>query len=280
MNKDPLVSIIIRTCERPSILRNALESVKNQTYNNIEVIIIEDGKNTSEEMINSNYSEISFKYFCTGMKKGRTIAGNLGLLNSSGTYLNFLDDDDILFPNHVEELVRELIRNDSKAVYSVAEEHQIRVLDKNPYQYKTLRKFIRYRYPYNKLLLFYMNYIPIQSIMFHRSLYDTCGGFDENLTVLEDWDLWVRYSTMCDFLFLDKITSVYFTPYKNKDKHTRDIEIKHAADKVIEKHKSYIVKMSVADINSEMDYILNVFNKKGIIFYMKKIRNYLLYKDI
>lgn len=53
---------------------------------------------------------------------------------------------------------------------------------------------IRYKQPFNRLLLYTFNYIPIQSIMFQKSLYEEYGGFDEKLDNLEDWDLWVRYS--------------------------------------------------------------------------------------
>ena len=276
MEEAPLVSIIVRTCGRPNILRNALESIRKQTYDNIEVILVEDGQNISESII-EEFPELDIHYCAMGKKCGRTKVGNKGLEMSRGRYLNFLDDDDILLPNHITTLVEYLIQNKVRVVYSVGEEQQI--LRHQDGTFQTKRKFIRYRYPFNRMLLFYMNYIPIQTIMFEQSLYEQYGGFDEDLEVLEDWDIWVRYATVCDFGFVDQVTSVYFTPFRNRVKKNRDVEMKVAEDRVREKHSSYTMNLSVAQVNRDMDYVVNVFNQKSYIFYLRKIRNWLLYRD-
>lgn len=276
MKNAPLVSIIIRTCGRPGILRNALESVQRQTYSNIEVILVEDGENVSESFLNE-FPDLDIHYHAMGRKCGRTAVGNQGLEMARGKYLNFLDDDDILLPKHISTLVEYLERTDLRAAYAVGEEHQI--LRQKDGSFKTKRKLIRYRYPFNRMLLFYMNYIPIQTILFERSLYEQCGGFDEELDILEDWDVWVRYATVCDFGFVDQVTSVYYTPFRNRTKKNRDVEMRAAEDRVKEKHNSYVMQLSVAQVNRDMDYVLNVFNQKNYIFYMRKIRNWLLYRD-
>ena len=60
----PLVSIIIRTCQRPQVLQRALKSVQEQTYKNVQVIVVEDGKNESEEFIKKNFKDLNLLY-CT-----------------------------------------------------------------------------------------------------------------------------------------------------------------------------------------------------------------------
>lgn len=267
------VSIIVRTCGRPQVLKKALESIRAQQYPNIEVIIIEDGPNVSGQYIDERFSDLNVQYFATGDKQGRCKVGNIGMEKATGKYLNFLDDDDYLLPNHVSTLVEQLEMSEYKAVYSIAEEHQV----KNT---RVRRKLIRYKQPYNKLLMCYMNYIPIQSIMFSKTLFEQFGGLDEQLDVLEDWDLWVRYSMHCDFLFVPIVTSVYHTPYKSQNKKKREMNMHQAELDVIQKHRQYRVTLDAEQINKEMDYILNVFNKKGFLFYMQKIRNFLLYQDI
>lgn len=276
----PLVSVVIRTCGRPKILARSLSSVKRQTYTNIEIIVVEDGPNISEGFIAANFPDLSIRYQCTGRKCGRCRAGNLGMAAAKGKYINFLDDDDYFLPRHIETLVTNLEQKSCRAAYSVAEEHQVRTSKRNPEIVSIKRKLIRYKQPYNKLLLCYMNYIPIQSIMFSRALYEELGGLDEKLERLEDWDLWVRYSTCCDFLYVPVVTSVYHTPYKGRQKHWRESSMQKASQAVIRKHQQYQMSFTVAQINSDMDYILNVFNKKGILFYMQKIRNFFLYRDI
>ena len=116
--------------------------------------------------------------------------------------------------------------------------------------------------------------------MFSHILFDELGGFDEKLDVLEDWDLWVRYSAHSDFVYVPVVTSVYHTPYKSRQKHRRESSMQKASADVIKKHQQYHMNLTASQINRDMDYILNVFNKKGILFYMQKIRNFLLYRDI
>lgn len=276
--ENPLVSVIVRTCGRPDILKEALKSIKRQTYSNIETIIIEDGENVSEQLIKDNFSDLNIVYHATGIKRGRCRVGNIGMAKANGKYLNFLDDDDYFYVNHIATLVERLETSECKAAYAIAEEHQIQITGKNSFRVK--RKLIRYKQPYNKLLLCYMNYIPIQSILFKKELYEQYGGLDEELKVMEDWDLWVRYSAHCNFLFVPTITSVYHTPYKGKNRHSRASELHKAEYEVIQKHSKLQMTFDAEQLNREMDYILNVFNKKGFLVYMQKIRNFLLYGDI
>ncbi len=242
--------------------------------------MVEDGPNLSESFISEEFPELNVRYAATDAPQGRCKVGNLGMSLARGKYLNFLDDDDVLLPNHVEVLVQELESKPFRAAYAIAEEHQIAMPDSDPYSFHIKRKFVRYKQPFNRLLLCYMNYIPIQSIMFEREMYDEAGGFDESLTFLEDWDLWLRYSLLSDFSFVPQITSVYYTPYKSEQRRRREKEMKRAEGEVIRKHQAYLVTMNAAQVNREMDYILNVFNKKGLLFYMQKVRNFLLYRDI
>ena len=278
--KTPLVSIIVRTCGRPQVLKNALHSIQEQEYPNIEVIIVEDGPNVSEQFILEQFPSLNIRYFTLGCSQGRSRAGNLGMQEASGKFLNFLDDDDLLLPMHVSTLATQLETSAYRAAYAISEEHQVRKSNCAENSYQIKRKLIRYKQPYNRLLLCYMNYIPIQSIMFSKTLFEQYGGLDENLQMLEDWDLWVRYSSHCDFLYVPEITSIYHTPYKGNAKHSRESCLHHAESEVIGKHKQYQMILDAEQINKDMDYILNVFNKKDFLFYMQKIRNFLLYRDI
>lgn len=279
MCKNVLVSIIIRTCGNLDILKNALDSLDRQTYSAIEIVIVEDGPNISEKYIQEHYRELNVNYRATGYRSGRTHAGNIGLSLAQGKYINFLDEDDILLPRHIEVLTQALENSPYHVAYSIAEEQQIHVLGRSPYRFKTKRKLVRYNYPFNRLLLCHMNLFPIQSVMFERAVYESCGGFDESMDMLEDWDLWLRYALQYDFLHVEEITSVYYTPYKGKKKRSRDISLKAPVVSTAERLEKYLINTTAAEISREMDYVVNIFNKKGIIFYMKKILSYLLYHD-
>ena len=149
----------------------------------------------------------------------------------------------------------------------------------SPYRFVVKRKLIRYRYPFNRLLLCYMNLFPIQSVMFARSLFERCGGFDEQLEILEDWDLWLRFAIEEPFEFVDQVTSVYYTPYKSKKKHDRDISLHDAERQVVEKHREYRYVTDASQISREVGFILNTFHQRKAIYIMRKIRDYLLYRD-
>lgn len=274
------VSIIVRTCGRPDILKIALESIKKQTYNNIEIIVVEDGEAISEKYTREVCADFEFKYRATGRKVGRSAVGNVGLGMATGAYFNFLDDDDILYPAHVEKLLTCIQKEQADAAYGIAEESQIRIISRNPYKMKEKRVIIRYKQPYNKLLLCSFNYIPIQSIMFSRTLYDKWGGFDEELDFLEDWDLWVRYAVKSRFVSLPEVTSKYFVPYRSTKKMERNRQMEVALEMVKQKFAEYSTELSVDDINKDMDYILNVYNKKGLYYYLKMIRNFILFGEI
>lgn len=268
--RQPLVSIIVRTCQRPDVLRTALDSIREQTYSNLQVVIVEDGENVSEAFLQKEYSDLNYKYEATGTKVGRCLAGNRAMELAEGEYFNFLDDDDALLPEHVDTLVQKLAeQEDVLAAYTVAEEHQIDVKTKNPYVFKVKRKSIRYRQSFNRMLLYTFNYFPIQSVMFHHSLFDRLGGFDEKLPVLEDWDLWVRYSTCTDFMFVDKVTSYYHIPYKVKGKQKRKNEMNNELEQLYQKFSSYSVNLPVDKINKEMTYVIREYKNKGIMRYLR-----------
>lgn len=258
----PLVSVLIRTCQRPEVLRVALDSVVSQTYANIQVVIIEDGPNDAQDMIEREYSGLAYIYKSTRKKVGRCEAGNQALALAEGKYLNFLDDDDFLFPGHIERLICALETSGKKAAYGIAQERQ--VVDG-----KIKRKFVRYRQPFNRLLLYTENYIPIQSMMFHRSLYEKFGGFDKKVNMLEDWDLWVRYSVHTDYLYVDQVTSCYHTPYRRKEKCGRSKGLKKSLTALHQNFKDYGMTLSVESIHQEMRYVIREYKNKGMARYLR-----------
>lgn len=270
-----LVSIIIRTCGRPHVLRGALESIRNQTYKNIEVVIAEDGENSAQQMLEEDFADLNIRYVNTGNRKGRTVVGNLALSLATGEYLNFLDDDDLLFPEHVETLINVIRQSDNLAAYSIAYESVVKY-DTKRNCYKEYKRWIRYRQPFNRTFLTFNNYIPIQSILFAKRLYEELGGFDETMDVLEDWELWVRYSTKTDFQFINKVTSLYRVP---KKKTKRDADFYDAYLSIIEKFKKYDVCMNYYAINRDVDYMLNHLKTPKWKRFLKKIRNYVFYKN-
>lgn len=112
MNKKPQVSIIIPTYNRCDLLSETLQSVKNQTLENWECIVVDDGGNdgTAKKMLKLTQTDPRFVYYKRPLEypKGACACRNFGFLKSSGSYIQWLDDDDLLSENKLELQVAEL----------------------------------------------------------------------------------------------------------------------------------------------------------------------------
>lgn len=125
MESNPIVSIIIPTYGRPKALKTAIDSCINQTYTNIEIIVIDDNNVSSnartetEELINNNYrNNKKVVYLQMPQNGGAPKARNYGISKSKGKYVTFLDDDDEYYENSVEKRVKFIEENDYDAIFS------------------------------------------------------------------------------------------------------------------------------------------------------------------
>ncbi len=246
----PLVSIIVRTMNRPHFLREALASIQNQTYQNIEVVVVEDGLAKSQEVI-GQFPQLNIIYFATEERAGRCKAGNMAMARATGEYLNFLDEDDLFYSDHLEVLVGELSRQTECAVaYSMGLEVATVIQDTAPFVYTESRHETVHRQKFDRELLQSRNYIPIHCVLFARWLFEEEGGFNESLDVLEDWNLWVRYARRSDFLLVPKTTTLYRVPADRRVAATRSAQFALAYQNVVEVNQSAAVKVARVYRNS------------------------------
>ncbi|MBR1416216.1 MAG: glycosyltransferase family 2 protein [Bacilli bacterium] len=244
---NPLVSIIVRTCNRKDALRECLISLKNQTYKNIEIVVVEDGKATAKEMIKKEFSDLNIVYKATNEHAGRSRVANIAMGLAKGKYLNFLDDDDLFYNNHVEVLVSELENNNYDIVYDGCFETQINVISKDPYKYEVKAYGLYEARKFSRKKLYNINLFPIQSVMFKRSLFKECGGIDENIDALEDWDFWVRLSLNHDFHMINTTTSIFRTPFDKSIQEDRSKFLASTLSYLDDKFSTYHPNLSVND---------------------------------
>lgn len=281
----PLVSVLIRTCGRPNMLREALLSIRNQTYKNIEVVVIEDGPSISKGLIDTEFQDLNIIYKATESKVGRCRAGNIALETANGEYFNFLDDDDLLYSDHVEVLITQILKAPQfKAAYSISFEVPTEIISKEPYVYKELFHNVQHKQPFNRLVLMHHNYFPIQTVMFHRTIFEDLGGIDPELEVLEDWDLWLKYALKYDFLFVAKLTSLYRVPASVTNFTERQALFDKYLSIVRKKHLSKKFEVDMESIFKDAEYLMN--KPPAIIYRMKgmklrtllfKVKNKLFY---
>ncbi len=212
----PLVTLITRTMRgRENQLRQALQSIENQTYPNLELIVVEDGSSDARGLVEALAARARLvrAVHIAIPKSGRCLAGNRGLQEARGDLVGFLDDDDLLFADHVEVLAATLgAHPELGAAYGLAFEVRADAFSAGAFATGSMRYSPGPRQPFSRALLWDHNYLPIQAVLFRRNLYETYGGFDVELENLEDWNLWVRYSRFADFQMVERTTSLYTVP--------------------------------------------------------------------
>jgi GT2 family glycosyltransferase len=244
----PLVSVLIRTIGRNAWLAEALASVANQTWPNVEAIVIEDGPPTARATIDRFAARLRVRYVATGEKVGRARAGNLALREARGEWLNFLDDDDVLFADHVEVLMETVLARGVKGAYALAWETATEVLDRERATYRETAHHTRHHQPFDRLTLWHHNFLPIQAVLFHRSLYECHGGFREDMDQLEDWNLWTRYTLENPFVLVEKTTSKYRVPAHPRDAAARQVLLDQAYRDAVELQRTMRLTLSPLEI--------------------------------
>ena len=101
----PLVSVIVPTYNRPDSLPEALDSIAKQTFRNIDVIVVNDGGCDVQNVIEAASENVTIQYICHHDNKGLPATRNTGIRKAQGKYITYLDDDDILYPAHIQTLV-------------------------------------------------------------------------------------------------------------------------------------------------------------------------------
>jgi hypothetical protein len=244
----PLVSILVRTMNRPAWLREALATCAAQTYPNVEVVVVEDGPATSRAVIDAIAPRLAVRFHATGERVGRARAGNLALAQARGEWLNFLDDDDVLFADHVEVLVEAARRAGAKGAYGFAWETHTRVIDAEAARYEETRRVARHRRRFDRICLWHQNYLPIQAVLFHRSLWERHGGFAEDMDQLEDWNLWTRYTIEDDLVPVEKTTSKYRVPDDPREAAERQARLDAAYADAVNRQRALRLTLSAREI--------------------------------
>lgn len=195
LGPQPLVSVIIRTCQQPAMLRRTLESLRWQTYRNFEVVLVEDGEAASG-FLAEEFPDLTIRYQATGTRLGRGKAGNLGLSLAKGKYCNFLDQDDYFYADHLEMLVSRLASHpEADIVFGSAMEMDADILSRDPYQLRVERIFHLDNQRIDPFLFCHSCPSPIQTVLFRRSLFEELGGLHEELEGGEDWYFWLKLLT-------------------------------------------------------------------------------------
>jgi len=194
MNNSPLVSIIIPTYKRPATLDRAINSVLNQTYDNIEIIIVDDNgkgsrfqKKTEKQMEKYDQNE-KIKYIKHNVNKNGAAARNTGIENANGDYIAFLDDDDEFLPKKIELQIKKLnqLSEDWGGIYSgyIKKFKGNIILRSGKLEEGRLKK---------ELLLNKFSIGSGSNLFFREDVVQDLNGFDETFERHQDLEILVRF---------------------------------------------------------------------------------------
>lgn len=255
--ENPLVSVIVRTKDRPGLLRTALRSIASQDYRPIEVVLINDGGsdldvNAATQMLNN----CSLRYIQFEKGKGRAAAGNAGISAAEGKYIGFLDDDDEYCSDHLSVLVDYLEGNDTRVAYTdselVVKEMDI---ETGSVEIKDRKVFSSYDFSYVDLMV--ANYIPLISILFSSEVLQKSGGFDEKFNLYEDWDLLLRIGENFPFHHIRMVSSLY-NQWNKGSQIAQAAEphiINSAFTRIFSKHQHKITPEVILNLNRKQEML-------------------------
>ncbi len=202
----PLVSIIIPTYNRPTMLVQALKSLAAQTFKNFEVIVVNDAGEDVRPVLENFRNQFPIVYLTQSMHRERSVVRNIGIQASCGKYIGYLDDDDRFHPDHLETLVSYLESTGAQVAYTDANRA---LQEKRDGTYVTVRLDAHESSDFNKDRILVGNFIPILCVLHKKDCLQSVGAFDENLATHEDWDLWIRLSRKFEFHHIRKVTVEY-----------------------------------------------------------------------
>lgn len=198
------VTAIITTHNRINLVGRAIESVLNQTYQNIDCIVVDDASEISAESVCKHYP-VKYIYIPKEESTGGNHARNVGVKSTDAEYVAFLDDDDYWLPNKIEKQVQLIEEKHCELVYSgaIAE-----IVSENNIIYGKYKPDFWKQGNMSKKILLELCCLNITMLVKRQALQE-CGYFDENVRYWQEYELTIRLAQRAPFYFIPEALAVY-----------------------------------------------------------------------
>jgi glycosyltransferase involved in cell wall biosynthesis len=200
-------SLIIPTFNHARFLGAAIDSALTQTLGAVDVIVVDDGSTDETPAVLERYA--GRVRVLRQPNRGLSAARNAGLAAARGTFVAFLDADDIMAPTKLAAQLAVLERSPAIGwtycdvlMETVATGATTRASERFGYAARALDGWL---FPE----LIHGNFIPAIAPLVRRTALETAGGFDERLTALEDWDMWLRLSLIAEARYTPAVLVTY-----------------------------------------------------------------------
>lgn len=265
----PLVSIVLTSFNQAKTLKKAFQSIINQTYESLEVIIVDDASTdtTSQTYIKTIahlYPAIVryyFQPFNIGIAKNK----NTGFRMAQGQYITYLDGDDYYFPEKIEREVEAFLHDPNlDVVYSNfciqnAEGDATELWNENgpPPEGFVFNEVMSRSFPKNMLY---------RCEMFKAEVLEKIGYYDESVVAYHDWDARIRYAKFCRLKYIDYVSSVYLQDLAGISKTKTQLFLLEEQIRVFEKNKLLLLDLSIAE-RQKVESALKKSILKGMVQY-------------
>ncbi|HRY42329.1 MAG TPA: glycosyltransferase [Thermoanaerobaculia bacterium] len=198
----PLVSVVLRTKDRPELLAEALASVAAETGVPLEAVVVNDGGADVSGVL-ARFPGLRLRLVDLRPGRGRAAAANAGVEAATGRFVHFLDDDDLLLPGGLPALAAEA--REAEVVYGRVEAFRWSGTGEG----RLRTPFRSFAEPFDDAALLLENFIPMSAPLLPREALLAAGGLDAALERFEDWDLFLRLSQTHRFRLVDVPVSEY-----------------------------------------------------------------------
>lgn len=200
--ENELVSVIIPTYNREKMVGNAIKSVLNQTYKNIEVIVVDDGSKDNTQEVIKSIGDNRIRYIRLEKNGGVSRARNIGINEAKGSFIAFQDSDDVWYTNKLYEEMKEMQSDENCQMVFCKYECKTGI-------YRVVPAEDNFSLDIGKdgLLksLLGGNKIGMPTVLLKREILKKTGVFNETLCTLEDWELFLRITREGKVRFLKKV---------------------------------------------------------------------------
>jgi len=225
----PRVSVIIPTYNRAKYISEAIGSIMSQTYNDYEIIVVDDGSTDNTKEVLKKYKE-KIKYVCQ-KNQGSAAARNRGVKESRGEFIAFVDSDDLLMPRCFELQVQALEKN-PQAAFAYGKSG---LVDEGGRCIKKIFSTKKRRSGNIFEDLLFGSCIRTDTAMFRKACFNDIGGYDKSLLRAQDWDMYLRMCKKYEVVFIDEVVAQYRYHGSNS---VRDTEmLLNFVLKIMNKHK-------------------------------------------
>jgi LmbE family N-acetylglucosaminyl deacetylase/glycosyltransferase involved in cell wall biosynthesis len=200
------LAVVVRTRNRPALLAQALESLRSQIIRPARVVVVNDGGASVRSVVEPFRDAFAVSLEELPERRGRSAAANLGVESADQDLVAFLDDDDVVFPDHFDRLVSAHRAGPEPIVYSDA---VTVVYRREGEEWEVASRTLQYSLDFDRDYLLLANYIPLHTLLLPRALYRRIAGFDGGLEFSEDWDFLIRASFETSFRHVRAVTCEY-----------------------------------------------------------------------